>query len=106
MGIFRCGTLFFHVLLLFRTCLAKDQHVSQIYPGFSASQPDWSDHNGFFLLSNSSAFAFGFFTTLDVSSFVLVVMHLSSYKEAYSLGLLINLCLTMMGMHIWKVGMV
>ncbi|KAG4944973.1 hypothetical protein AAZX31_15G007500 [Glycine max] len=92
MGIFRCGALFFYVLLLFRTCLAKDQHVSQIYPGFSASQPDWSDHNGFFLLSNSSAFAFGFFTTLDVSSFVLVVMHLSSYKVVWTAnrGLLVG----------------
>ena len=92
LGIFRCGALFFYVLLLFRTCLAKDQHVSQIYPGFSASQPDWSDHNGFFLLSNSSAFAFGFFTTLDVSSFVLVVMHLSSYKVVWTAnrGLLVG----------------
>ncbi|KAK7402336.1 hypothetical protein VNO78_14530 [Psophocarpus tetragonolobus] len=94
MGIFRWGTLFFYVLLLFSTCLAKDQlqHISQIYPGFSASQPDWSKHNGFFLLSNSSAFAFGFFTTLEVSSFVLVVMHLSSYKVVWTAnrGLLVG----------------
>ncbi|XP_014501398.1 G-type lectin S-receptor-like serine/threonine-protein kinase SD2-5 [Vigna radiata var. radiata] len=92
MGILRRGTLFFCVFLLFSTCLAKDQHILQIYPGFSASQPDWSDHNGFFLISNNSAFGFGFFTTLDVSSFVLVVLHLSSYKVVWTAnrGLLVG----------------
>lgn len=91
---FRCGTLFFYMLLLlFRTCHAnKDQHIHQIYPGFSASQLDWKDHGGFFLLSNSSAFAFGFFGTLDVSLFVLVVIHLSSYKVVWTAdrGLLVR----------------
>ncbi|KAJ1379207.1 putative serine/threonine-protein kinase [Sesbania bispinosa] len=92
MGLFRCGTLLFYVLLLFRTCQAKDQHISQIYPGFSASRLDWNDHGGFFLLSNSSAFAFGFFTALDVSLFVLVVIHLSSYKVVWTAnrGLLVR----------------
>lgn len=92
MDMLRWGTLVFCVFLLFSTCLAKDQHIIRIYPGFSASQPDWSDHNGFFLVSNSSAFAFGFFTTLDVSSFVLVVLHLSSYKVVWTAnrGLLVG----------------
>lgn len=80
------------MLLLFRTCQANDQHIHQIYPGFSASRLDWNNHNGFFLLSNNSAFAFGFFTTLDVSLFVLVVIHLSSYKVVWTAnrGLLVR----------------
>ncbi|XP_027341731.1 G-type lectin S-receptor-like serine/threonine-protein kinase SD2-5 [Abrus precatorius] len=92
MGLFKSGTLFFYFLLWFRTCLANDQHIGQIYPGFSASRVDWQDHGGFFLLSNSSAFAFGFFTTLDVSLFVLVVIHLSSYKVVWTAnrGLLVR----------------
>ncbi|TKY48072.1 G-type lectin S-receptor serine/threonine-protein kinase SD2-5 [Spatholobus suberectus] len=92
MGIFRCGTLLFYVLLLFRTCVANDQHIGQIYPGFSASHLDWNDHNGLFLLSNSSVFALGFFTALDVSLFVLVVIHLRSYKVVWTAnrGLLVG----------------
>ncbi|XP_020228969.1 G-type lectin S-receptor-like serine/threonine-protein kinase SD2-5 [Cajanus cajan] len=92
MGSFRSGILFFFVLLLFRTCLANDQHIRQIYPGFSASRPDWRDHNGLFLLSNSSVFALGFLTALDVSLFVLVVIHLSSNKVVWTAnrGLLVG----------------
>ncbi|XP_061359817.1 G-type lectin S-receptor-like serine/threonine-protein kinase SD2-5 [Gastrolobium bilobum] len=93
MGLFRYGTLFFNVLLLlFETCLASDQHIRQIYPGFSASRLDWNDHGGFFLLSNSSAFAMGFFGTLDVTLFVLVVIHLNSYKVVWTAnrGLLVR----------------
>ncbi|KAK7271178.1 hypothetical protein RJT34_26857 [Clitoria ternatea] len=93
MGLFRSfGTLFFCVLLLFRTCQPNDQHIRVIYPGFSASRMDWDNHGGFFLLSNSSDFAFGFFTTLDVSLFVLVVIHLSSYKVVWTAnrGLLVR----------------
>ncbi|KAF7843259.1 G-type lectin S-receptor-like serine/threonine-protein kinase SD2-5 [Senna tora] len=41
--------------------MANEQHISQLYPGFKASQVDWKDHNGLFLVSNSSVFAFGFF---------------------------------------------
>lgn len=86
MGLFKNETLFLYIvmLLLLRTCQAKDQHIHQIQPGFSASRSDWNDHNGFFLLSNNSAFAFGFFTTLDVSLFVLVVIHLSSFKVVWT----------------------
>ncbi|XP_004486665.1 G-type lectin S-receptor-like serine/threonine-protein kinase SD2-5 [Cicer arietinum] len=94
MDLFKSGTLFLYMLmlLLFRTCQANDQHIHQIYPGFSASRLDWNNHNGFFLLSNNSAFAFGFFTTLDVSLFVLVVIHLSSYKVVWTAnrGLLVR----------------
>ncbi|KAI4329339.1 hypothetical protein L6164_021613 [Bauhinia variegata] len=84
MGLFRSGTLFFCMLLLFRTCLANNQHIGRIYPGFTASRLDWDNHGGFFLLSNSSVFAMGFFGTLDVSLFVLVVIHLSSYKVVWT----------------------
>ncbi|KAF1886242.1 hypothetical protein Lal_00045472 [Lupinus albus] len=84
MGLLRCGTMFIYVLLLLEICMANDQHIHQIYPGFAASRLDWNDHGGFFLLSNSSAFAFGFFGTLDVSLFVLVVIHLSSYKVVWT----------------------
>ncbi|AES68152.1 G-type lectin S-receptor-like Serine/Threonine-kinase SD2-5 [Medicago truncatula] len=94
MGLLKNGTLILYMLmlLLLRTYQAKDQHIQKIYPGFSASRLDWNDNNGFFLLSNNSAFAFGFFTTLDVSLFVLVVIHLSSYKVVWTAnrGLLVK----------------
>ncbi|KAL4292212.1 hypothetical protein S245_061697 [Arachis hypogaea] len=92
MGLLKCGALFLCVLLLSTTCLSKEQHIQKIYPGFSASKLDWDDYNGMFLLSNNSAFAFGFFGTLDVSLFVLVVLHLSSYKVVWTAnrGLLVR----------------
>lgn len=99
MGLLRCGSgnlFLFVLLLLFRIILshAKDQHIGQIYPGFSASQLEWIDHNGFFLLSKNSAFALGFFIPLDVSLVVLVITHLSSNKVVWAangdVGLLIR----------------
>ncbi|KAK7261933.1 hypothetical protein RIF29_28257 [Crotalaria pallida] len=92
MGLLRCGTMLIYVLLLFETCIANDQRIRYIYPGFDASHVDWNNNGGFFLLSNSSAFAFGFFGTLDVSLFVLVVIHLSSYKVVWTAnrGLLVR----------------
>ncbi|KAK7325250.1 hypothetical protein VNO77_29409 [Canavalia gladiata] len=90
---FRFGALFLYMLLLFTACDCNEQHIGQIYPGFSASRLDWNDHDGLFLLSNNSAFGFGFFTTLDVSLFVLVVIHLSSYKVVWTAnrGLLVKI---------------
>ncbi|XP_028767308.1 G-type lectin S-receptor-like serine/threonine-protein kinase SD2-5 [Neltuma alba] len=92
MSLYRSGTLFIYVFFLLRVCLADHQHISQIYPRFEASQLDWNDHGGLFLLSNNSAFAFGFFGTLDVSLFVLVVIHLKSYKVVWTAnrGLLVR----------------
>ncbi|KAL5758269.1 hypothetical protein ACOSP7_020880 [Xanthoceras sorbifolium] len=93
MGLFRyIGTLYFCLLLVFKTCISGSQHIGQIYPGFEASQMEWSDNNGLFLLSNHSVFGFGFYATLDVNFFVLVVLHISSNKIVWTAnrGLRIN----------------
>ncbi|KAI9074759.1 hypothetical protein K1719_043291 [Acacia pycnantha] len=92
MSLYRNGTLFIYVFFLPRLCLADHQHISQIYPRFEASQLDWNDQGGLFLLSNKSVFGFGFFGTLDVSLFVLVVVHLKSYKVVWTAnrGLLVR----------------
>ncbi|KAA8541917.1 hypothetical protein F0562_023069 [Nyssa sinensis] len=57
---------------------ASTQYIGQIYPGFEESQMNWDDHNGMFLLSNNSVFALGFGRGLDVTLFVLVIVHLDS----------------------------
>ncbi|KAJ4718394.1 putative S-receptor kinase [Melia azedarach] len=84
--------LCFCLLLVFKTCIAGSQYVGKIHPGFDASQMEWSNNNGLFLLSNSSSFGFGFYTALDVRFFLLVVIHISSGKVVWTAnrGLLIR----------------
>ncbi|BBN70378.1 S-domain-2 5 [Prunus dulcis] len=55
---------------------AKHTEISRV----SASQMDWSDNGGLFLLSNNSAFALGFYQALDVKLYLLVVIHLGTSK--------------------------
>ncbi|KAK9923127.1 hypothetical protein M0R45_031560 [Rubus argutus] len=89
MGLFQFRNLCFCLLLLgyFKSCIASQQHSTRIYPGFQASQMEWVDNSGRFLLSNNSAFAFGFYQGLDVSevkSFLLVVIHLGTTKVVWT----------------------
>ncbi|KAF5726246.1 hypothetical protein HS088_TW23G00988 [Tripterygium wilfordii] len=52
-----------------------------INPGFQGSQMSFIDRDGLFLLSNNSDFAFGFYTTSDVTLFLLVVVHMGSSQK-------------------------
>ncbi|KAG2729305.1 hypothetical protein I3760_01G243700 [Carya illinoinensis] len=92
MGLLYFLTLCLCLLSVFENCIAINQHVGQIYPGFQASHSEWADKNGLFLSSNNSAFAFGFFTALDVDLFLLVVFHMGSSKVVWTAnrGLLVN----------------
>lgn len=74
----------FWVLLVAGVCAAGSPYIGQIPPGFEASQIEWVDHNGRFLLSNNSAFALGFYTGVDVTTFVLVVIHINSSKVVWT----------------------
>ncbi|XP_043725733.1 G-type lectin S-receptor-like serine/threonine-protein kinase SD2-5 [Telopea speciosissima] len=66
------------------TSMASIQSIGQISPGFQGSQMTFIDNNGMFLLSNNSEFAFGFFTTQDVTLFLLVVQHIGSTKVVWT----------------------
>ncbi|CAB4272806.1 unnamed protein product [Prunus armeniaca] len=85
MALFQLRTLCLCLLLLvFKTCIAGQQHKDRIYPGFQASQMDWSDNGGLFLLSNNTAFALGFYQALDVKLYLLVVIHLGTSKVVWT----------------------
>ncbi|PPD79228.1 hypothetical protein GOBAR_DD23844 [Gossypium barbadense] len=45
---------------------------------------NWIDNNGLFLVSNNSAFGFGFTTTSDVTLFLLVVVHIDTTKVIWT----------------------
>ncbi|KAK9281338.1 hypothetical protein L1049_004237 [Liquidambar formosana] len=84
--------LCFCLLLVFQICIASPQYIGQIHPGFQGSQMNWIDNNGFFLRSNNSIFALGFFPALDVKSFLLVIIHMGSSKAVWTAnrGLLVR----------------
>ncbi|XP_022724597.1 G-type lectin S-receptor-like serine/threonine-protein kinase SD2-5 [Durio zibethinus] len=84
MGLFRVRTLCFCLLLAIKICIAVNQRVGQIYPGFQASQTQWVEHEGVFLLSKNKLFGFGFFTTLDAKSFLLVIIHLQPFQLVWT----------------------
>ncbi|XVF24789.1 hypothetical protein REPUB_Repub13aG0157900 [Reevesia pubescens] len=93
MGLLKIRTLCLCLLLAFKVCIAVDQHVGQIYPGFQASQMQWVEHDGRFLLSKNKLFGFGFYTTLDPQSFVLVIIHIQPSKVVWTAnrgGLLVD----------------
>ncbi|OMP00064.1 hypothetical protein COLO4_12957 [Corchorus olitorius] len=75
MGLFKFRSLCLCLLLVFKVCVAVNQLVGQIYPGFQASQMQWVEHDGWFLLSKNKVFAFGFYTALDAKNYVLVISH-------------------------------
>ncbi|XVF86457.1 hypothetical protein PTKIN_Ptkin18bG0041800 [Pterospermum kingtungense] len=81
---FKVRTLCFCLLLACKICIAVDQYVGQIYPGFQASQRQWEEQDGRFLLSKNKLFGFGFFTTLDAQSFILVIIHLQTSRVVWT----------------------
>ncbi|KAL8153357.1 hypothetical protein V2J09_011117 [Rumex salicifolius] len=58
--------------------------VAAYLGSFWASQAEWIDHNGVFLLSNYSTFGFGFCNDAESSSYSLVVSHLISQKVIWT----------------------
>lgn len=78
------GLLWLNAFLLFGICLASIQTVGQISPGFQGSEMNWIDHDGLFLLSNDSNFAFGFVTTSDVTAFWLAIIHVGTKAMVWS----------------------
>ncbi|XP_007023184.2 PREDICTED: G-type lectin S-receptor-like serine/threonine-protein kinase SD2-5 [Theobroma cacao] len=93
MGLFKARILCFCLLLAFKVCIAVDQRVGKIYPGFRASQMQWVEHDGRFLLSKNKIFGFGFYTGLDPQSFVLVIIHLQTSQVVWTAnrgGLLVD----------------
>ncbi|GLT44802.1 hypothetical protein SLA2020_186790 [Shorea laevis] len=80
MGLFQC----FCLLLLLKTCVARDQLIGQIRPGFQTSQMEWVEQNGLFLLSKSSTFGLRFFRGVDVQTFLLVIIHINSSKVVWT----------------------
>ncbi|KAF8025363.1 hypothetical protein BT93_F2261 [Corymbia citriodora subsp. variegata] len=45
---------------------------------------EWVDHGGRFLLSNNSTFALGFYTGVDVTTFVLNILHVNSSQAIWT----------------------
>ncbi|KAG7992581.1 hypothetical protein I3843_02G134600 [Carya illinoinensis] len=84
MGLFRFIILHLCLLLMFETCIASIQQFGKIYPGYQASQMVYIDNKGIFLLSNNVKFAFGFYTSLDVTLFLLVIIHIPSSKVVWT----------------------
>ncbi|XP_021736533.1 G-type lectin S-receptor-like serine/threonine-protein kinase SD2-5 [Chenopodium quinoa] len=66
------------------TISATNQQVNQIKPGFQATQKEWDNFNGMFLVSKNSTFSFGFYTSVDAPFFVLVVMHVFSSTNIWT----------------------
>ncbi|KAG6534487.1 hypothetical protein ZIOFF_008374 [Zingiber officinale] len=73
-----------HLWLLSRSADGSTQR-KELAPGFRSSEMEYIDNNGLFLLSNSSAFAFGFTRFGDNSSaFLLSVVHQGSATVVWS----------------------
>ncbi|KAJ9190031.1 hypothetical protein P3X46_001268 [Hevea brasiliensis] len=92
MGLFQFRFLCLCLFLAFKTSITSSQYIGQIYPGFQASHMDWIEKEGLFLLSRNSTFGFGFRTSLDAQSYLLVVINLKSSKDVWTAnrGLLIS----------------
>ncbi|XP_052487311.1 G-type lectin S-receptor-like serine/threonine-protein kinase SD2-5 [Gossypium raimondii] len=79
LGFFALSSLF-----LSEICTASIRSTGSIDPGFQGTQMNWIDNNGLFLVSNNSAFGFGFTTTSDVTLFLLVVVHIDTTKVIWT----------------------
>ncbi|KAL4289667.1 hypothetical protein GQ457_14G005450 [Hibiscus cannabinus] len=93
MGLFKVGILCFSLLVAFKICVAVEEFVGLLYPGFQASQIQWEEHDGKFLLSKNKLFAFGFDTALDAQSYALVITHHQTCQVVWTAnggGLLVN----------------
>ncbi|KAG6669474.1 G-type lectin S-receptor-like serine/threonine-protein kinase SD2-5 [Carya illinoinensis] len=84
MGLFQIRTLFLCLLLVLETCIASIQQFGRIYPGYQASQMVYIDNKGIFLRSNDMKFALGFYTSLDVTLFLLVIIHMPSSRVVWT----------------------
>ncbi|CDP05434.1 unnamed protein product [Coffea canephora] len=88
--IFSCGwkrylrTIGHYLLLLLETCMAGPPNVGRLNLGFQGTLMNWLDYEGLFLLSNNSAFAFGFQHSQDVNKIQLVVLHKGSSTIIWS----------------------
>ncbi|XP_021738544.1 G-type lectin S-receptor-like serine/threonine-protein kinase SD2-5 [Chenopodium quinoa] len=74
----KCSVCILVFLAFSQPCIASVQQIGTITPGYQASQMSHIDHNGLFLLSNDSTFAFGFKPTNDATLFLLVIIHRDS----------------------------
>ncbi|KAL8216844.1 hypothetical protein R6Q57_023681 [Mikania cordata] len=74
----------FFLFFLPQTCQSSVLQKGKVSPGFQASQMQFIDNNGLFLESNSSGFCFGFNPNSDITSFTLVIIHISSSRIIWS----------------------
>ncbi|GJT89268.1 G-type lectin S-receptor-like serine/threonine-protein kinase SD2-5 [Tanacetum coccineum] len=72
------------ILLLPQPCISSIRRVATVNLGFKGSPMEFIDNNGIFLVSNTSSFGFGFDTNSDVTSFSLVVIHMSTSRIIWS----------------------
>ncbi|KAI3687717.1 hypothetical protein L1987_81419 [Smallanthus sonchifolius] len=87
MGILRlfCFMVFSWLFVFLpQTCLPSVLQKAQVSPGFQASQMQFIDNNGLFLVSNSSDFGFGFNANSDVTSFTLIIIHITTSRIIWS----------------------
>ncbi|XP_027095717.2 G-type lectin S-receptor-like serine/threonine-protein kinase SD2-5 [Coffea arabica] len=75
---------FSSLLLLLETYMAGTPNVGRLNLGFQGTLMNWLDYEGLFLLSNNSAFAFGFQHSQDVNKIQLVVLHKGSSTIIWS----------------------
>ncbi|XP_074275915.1 G-type lectin S-receptor-like serine/threonine-protein kinase SD2-5 [Silene latifolia] len=87
-------TLIFTTFLFISIPLSNStpQQVTKIMPGFEATDKQYINQNGMFLLSNNSMFSFGFYSSVDAPLFVLVIMHIFSSTNTWTAnrGLLVD----------------
>ncbi|KAJ9555088.1 hypothetical protein OSB04_009702 [Centaurea solstitialis] len=76
--------IFWIFLFLPQTCLSSVRRIAKVSPGFQASQMQFIDNRGLFLVSNASSFGFGFNANSDITSFTLVIIHMGSSRIIWS----------------------
>ncbi|XP_071698129.1 G-type lectin S-receptor-like serine/threonine-protein kinase SD2-5 [Rutidosis leptorrhynchoides] len=72
------------ILFLSQTCLSSVRRKGTLSPGFQGSPMEFIDNDGLFLVSNTSLFGFGFSTNSDVTSFTLVIIHITTSRIIWS----------------------
>lgn len=85
--VFFCSSVVFVCSLIFslsHVCLASIQMVGLIEPPFKKSQMLSIDHDGMFLISNNSEFAFGFTHIDNPELFLLNIVHMSSKRPVWT----------------------
>ncbi|CAN1828372.1 G-type lectin S-receptor-like serine/threonine-protein kinase SD2-5 [Linum perenne] len=65
--------------------MAGVRFIGKMDPGFQGAQMNWIDNAGVMLESNNSLYGFGFATTtLDVTKFLLVVVHMKTTRAIWT----------------------